>query len=83
MSIATTVKSAFHRRAFREGSAVLIDHGLISIAMFVTGVLLARSTPMEAYGRVQERKLLGYPAAHTAADGISLAVCLCITECLQ
>lgn len=50
MKLPASISSLLARRAIREGGAVLFDHGLLSIAMFITGLLLARSVGKDDYG---------------------------------
>lgn len=50
MLIARRLGAFLRRPAVRHGTMVVLDQGLLSIATFVTGALLARATTKEAYG---------------------------------
>lgn len=50
MSILSPLNKLYTKPAIRQGSLVLVNQGFISIAMFVAGVLVARSCGKEEYG---------------------------------
>ena len=50
MQFLKRLKQLAKKRAIRHGGAILVDHGLISVAMFITSMLVARSTSKSEYG---------------------------------
>jgi O-antigen/teichoic acid export membrane protein len=78
LKILNQLQGLLKRRAVKDGLGILLDHGQISIAMFLTGVLVARGTSKEMYGIyvLMISLLINIQGSHRALIGLPFTVLL-------